>query len=216
MKKLLTILLILLSTPLFALDLKEQPAVADGFSKLSDDAKQIQFDVEKFKESGETFLYAVSDFHAVCEIDMDRLAAVIADHDNGEKVFSRMVDTIDLNPEDGLDVPHRQRVHNSAKFLGIGQDYIYDTIVNVEKHDGHEFIMSWKMTDCLEGNFEEYEGFWYLCNLDSGDGSPSTYIRLYTETVFNNIIPFQEMVMQMFTKSETKDIFKSLYKASLN
>ena len=215
MKKLLIILFVFFSLPIFALDLKEKPAVANGYETLGKYAEQNQFKLEKFDENGETFLYALSDFHAVSEIDMDKLAAVIADHDNGEKVFARMVDSVDLNPEDGLDVPHRQRVHNSAKFLGIGQDYIYTTIVNVEKHDDDEFVMSWKMTDCLEGNFEEYEGFWYLKRVQSKNGKPGTYVRLYAETVFNNIIPLQEFVMQIVTFGETRAVFDSLYRACL-
>ena len=126
-----------------------------------------------------------------------------------------MVEAVDLNPEDDLSVPHKQRVHNSVKFMGIGSDYIYISRVNIEKYTDAEFSLSWVMLEIEEGNFEEYEGFWYLKKLPPGDtGCPRTYVRLRAETTFKDLMPFQEMIMGMFTGGETAEVFNSLRKAA--
>ncbi len=190
---------------------------AADITLLSEKAEEAEFHTRVYDEDGEQKIDAVSDFHAVFELDIDTLSAIIPDHDNGEKIFSRMVDTVVLNPEDDLSVPHRQRVHNSVKFLGIGSDYIYTTRLTVERPSEYEFAMRWVMTDCEEGNFEDYSGFWYLASLPpADDGKPRTYVRLRAETTFCNLVPFQDLIMNMFTGGETVDVFNSLYKAAVN
>ncbi len=193
--------------------LNSQYSIAPGadISSLGKKAKEITLRINRLSEDGEKRIHAVSDFHAVFDIKLKTLAEIISDHDNGEKVFKRMIDTVDLNPEDPLTVPHRQKIHTSAKFLGIGQDYIYTTIVNVVKFTSTEFVMNWRLIDCEEGNFKEYEGFWYLQSLESVDGAPRTYIRCYAETQFDNPIPLQDTIMKIFTKPETQEIFESVY-----
>ncbi|MBI9107236.1 MAG: hypothetical protein JEZ04_10885 [Spirochaetales bacterium] len=181
---------------------------------LSEKAVETEFLLKSYDDGGVQKLYAVSDYNAFFYLDIEDIAAVLVDHDNGEKVFSRMVDTVDLNPEDDLSVPHRQRVHNSVKFLGIGADYIYTTLLTIERHTADEFILHWKMLDCEEGNFEEYEGFWYLKKAVQSEGClPGTYVRLRAETVFSDLMPFQELIMSMFTAGETIDVFDCLKRA---
>lgn len=207
-------MVILPASFLFSLD--NYPGIVSGsdLKRLENRVVEVDFRLQRFKDGSETLLYAWSDFHGVIDIDIDSLAEVIADHDNGEKVFSRMIETIDLDPDLPLSAPHRQWVHNSARFMGIGQDYKYTTILNIEHPSENEFVMYWTMTDIEEGNFREYAGFWYLNKLEPSDAPPRTYIRLYAETVFDNIIPMQMTVMNMFTAGETRDVFRSIYKAA--
>ncbi|MDC7126127.1 MAG: hypothetical protein PQJ46_11210 [Spirochaetales bacterium] len=215
LKKIFTLFLLLLNTSfyLYSFDINNKIADTPSIDGLRKTAKRIEYKLNKYEKNDEEYLSAISDYHAVFDLPLCSLAKVISDHENGDKVFKRLVETSDLNPNDDLSVPHRQRVYNSAKFMGVGADYIYTTIVDVEKYTEDVFIMSWKLVSCEIGNFESYNGFWYLKKLDPDkDGHCRTYVRLYAETVFNNVIPMQDVVMNMFTDSETRDVFRSLYK----
>ncbi len=212
-KKYFIIIFILFSAAVHALEVSPSIFSDSDLDLLGKDAEKITMDFEYHKFEGEEFLYAFSDFHAVFDLQLDSIVDTIADHDNVENIFYRTVEAIDLNPEDPIEVPHRQYVHNSTKFMGIGQDYIYTNLLTVEKYTDSEFIMNWKMLDCEQGNFEKYEGFWYLKKLEPKTGTPRTYIRLYAETIFNNLLPLQDFIMNLFTESETEDVFESVYDA---
>lgn len=208
-------LLIISSTvPAFSFDM--DPGIATGTdpADLNENAKRIYFSIDKYSDDGFDFLHAESDYHAVAKLDLNSLAVMLSKYDDNESIFSRIIDTEDLEPEKDLTVPHRQRVHNAAKFLGIGEEYIYITVIAVEKWNEDEFVMHWDLTECELGNFIGHEGYWYLKRLDPVGNKPRTYVRMKAETLFKDPIPFQETVMNLFTDSETKKVFKELYRAS--
>ena len=202
------------SLPAFSFEM--DPGIASGteLSDLNRNASRINFSIDKYSQGIYDFLYAESDYHAVSESDMEAMALMLTKYDDNESIFSRIIDTEDLEPEKDLTVPHHQRVHNAAKFLGIGEEYIYKIVIAVEKWTDNEFVMHWVLSECELGNFTGHEGYWYLKRLDPVGNKPRTYVRMKAETLFKDPIPFQETVMNLFTDSETRKVFKELYRAS--
>ena len=145
---------------------------------------------------------------------MDEVIDILTDLDRGGEVFSRVVDTIDLEPNKSLTVPHMQRVHNRASLLGISEEYIYTITMTIENRTENECLIHWNLVDCELGNIIGHEGYWYLKSLDSPNPTPLTYVRMKADTLFINPIPFQELAMKLLTDSETNKMFKELHTAA--
>lgn len=214
MKRKLLIILFFIPAALFSFEL--DPGIAPDFDPSGLDAKaqRAGFFMKEYSKDGVPHLHAESDYHAAVQLPLNSLAEILSDYENHDLVFSRIISTEDLEPEAGSFERHRQKVHNSAKFLGIGEEYIYINNIAVERYDEDEFFLHWMLERCLKGNFTAHEGFWYLKSLEAEEESPVTYIRMKAETVFENPLPFQELVMNLFTDSETSKVFKELYIAA--
>ncbi len=214
MKKPILFLWIIISAPIFGLDVEPALLQDTDPDALTNKIVEISSNYEKFNDGNERCLHAEADFHTVFDIVMESIIKILSDYDNGENVFPRMEEMKGLPPVPEYPGLERQWVHGTAKFLGIGADYKYTNVVSIDKNSDSEYVQHWRMIDCEEGNFREYEGFWYLMRLAPDNGRPRTYVRMYSETDFNDILPMQQTIMKMFTKSETEKVFKSVYNAA--
>lgn len=206
--------LFLFPISIFAFELDAGIVSGTDMAQLSQKAERVKFSSEEYDQDGKLYLYAESDYHAVADLPLQAMADKLSNYEDTDQIFSRIVETRDLSPGLAVTELHTQKVHNRTKYLGIGLEWKYTNEISVLKYDENEFIMHWVLTDCEEGNFAGHEGFWYLKKLEPADGSPRTYVRMKSDSLFTDPLPLQRKAMHMFTDAETRKVFKELFNAA--
>ena len=210
----LIILFILITSPLFS-DYKGEYR-GYGIADIPDYHELIEKPLKitkTFKRNPSNKFSIVTDYHILLPCPVDRFTSILSDLDSSEDVFPRMEESkVYYHAQFPEDIFY-QRIKTDFESFGIGKNYDYSVKVFFDEKKDDLLKMRWVLNESYDNSFDEFSGSWY-CREVIVDNQKYTYLRNYSETVFNNAGFLTVFAVKHFTESEIKKNFKSLFTAA--
>lgn len=166
-----------------------------------------------FKRDALNKFSIVTDYHILLPCPVDRLTDVLSDLDSSEDVFPRMEESKVYYRAQFPEEIFYQRIKTDFESLGVGKTYDYSVKVFFDEKKDDMLKMRWILNESYDNSFDEFSGSWY-CQEVVVDDQCYTYLRNYSETVFNDAGFLTVFAVKHFTESEIKKNFKSLFIAA--
>ena len=170
--------------------------------------KPVYKNIGYVKNSNGRKLVSEAEYHGLMDVEYEAVVSVLSDLEGSDELFPNVVEC-EITAPGGRGGTER-RIKASYEILGLGRSYNYVETVSVPENGTQRFRQESWLVESLDDELSDYHGSWVVERCNDG----SVKVNLYSYFEYKNPFFMQELILESFTDSQIRQMFKHVEEAA--